>query len=72
MREQPYLFGDAVVTGEGLRVSRFDLEKGVELRDYFKAEEFSDLLLQIVVPEEGKEAAANLDNKLVTIARTWA
>ena len=72
MRERPDLFGDAVVTGEGLRVSRFDLEKGVELRDYFNAEEFSDLLQQIVVPEEGEEAVPNLDNNLVTIEQTSA
>ena len=72
MRERPDLFGGAVVTGEGLRVSLFDLEKGIELRDYFNAEEFADLLQQIVVPEEREEAIANMDNNLVTIDQTSA
>ena len=70
MRERPELFGDAVLSKKGLAVAQFNLEQGVELRDYFTAEEFSELLSRKVVPQQRAEReSANLQN-LVTIEQT--
>ena len=48
------------------------MEKGVELRDHFTAEEFSELLAKIVVPEQNAEEALPVANNLVTIEQTSA